>query len=106
MPASVVELVQTRKEGHKIKCLQRWPARSSDVLRAPPLFSVGAGSGAGNIRNKFEQMAMAGEEESRKRAEEEKARRKAREEAERKAAEQKARAENERREVSFVSSLC
>jgi len=105
MPASVVELVQTRKEGHKIKCLQRWPARSSDVLRAPPLFSVGAGSGAGNIRNKFEQMAMADEEESRKRAEE-KARRKAREEAERKAAEQKARAENERREVSFVSSLC
>ena len=45
--------------------------------------------GAGNLRAKFENMAVAGEEENRKRIEEEKARRKAKEDRDRKEAERK-----------------
>ena len=51
------------------------------------LFLVGGSSG--NIRAKFENLAVAGEEENRKRVEEEKARRKAKEERDRREAERK-----------------
>ncbi|XP_076801501.1 src substrate cortactin-like isoform X5 [Clavelina lepadiformis] len=51
--------------------------------------TAAVGGSAGNLRSKFENLAMANEEENRKRAEEEKARRKAREESERKALERK-----------------